>query len=232
MFFGDAGLGGALIQKKAEPTQAELSSVFILQVGIALLVLVLIGFGAPLVRFVWHDLPDGAEWVFRALSLGRLLTGVRVIPQILMERQLLFGRLAAIEVASTFGFYGGASIAAIAGLGVWSLVIGTLLQGFLSTALALALRPWKPSLIFDREALRPIIKFGIPFQAKNLIGFVNGAITPVYAGAVLGAKALGLIQWAQTTAYFPLKLVTIMGRVAFPLYSLRCKSVRSERSSS
>ncbi len=219
LFFGDAGLGGALIQKKSEPTQRELSSVFLLQISIAIVVLIAIGFGAPLVRLVWHDLPIGAEWVFRALSLGLLLTVVRVIPQILMERQLLFARLAAIEVASTFGFYGGASMAALAGLGVWALVVGTLLQGFLATGLALVLRPWKPSMIFDRDVLRPIVRFGIPFQAKNLIGFINGAITPIYAGAVLGAPALGFIQWAQTTAYFPLKLVNIMGRVAFPLYS-------------
>lgn len=219
LFFGDAGLGGALIQKRRAPTQRELSSVFLLQIGIALVVLLVMGAGAPWLRLLWPDLPVDAEWVFRALSFGLLLTVLRVIPQILMERQLLFGRLAVIEVASQIGFYGGAAVAALQGAGVWALVIGALLQGGLATVLALAFRPWRPSLVFDREALRPILRFGIPFQAKNLIGFVNAAITPVYAGATLGASALGFIQWAQTTAYFPLKLVTIMGRVTFPLYS-------------
>jgi O-antigen/teichoic acid export membrane protein len=41
----------------------------------------------------------------------------------------------------------------------------------------------------------------------------------VYAGAVLGRYGLGLVAFAQSTAYFPLKLVEIMRRVNFPLYS-------------
>jgi PST family polysaccharide transporter len=219
MFFGDAGLGGALIQKQEPPTQRELSTVFNLQFGIAAVLVVLISVAASVIRLVWSELPDGIEWVFRALSVGLLLTVLRVIPSILMERQLLFGRLAILEVAGTLGFYGGAVIFALAGFGVWALVIGTLLQGVLSTTLALVMRPWKPSLVFDREALRPILRFGIPYQVKTIISFFNGAVTPLYAGAALGATSLGFIQFAQTTAYFPLKLVQIMGRVTFPLYS-------------
>jgi PST family polysaccharide transporter len=218
-FFGDAGLGGALIQKKGKPSQAELSSVWHVQFAIAVIVVIAIFFGAGSIRLVWDDLPQGAEWVFRALSLGLLLTVLRVIPSILMERELLFGRLAAVEVASTLGFYGGSVAFALAGHTVWALVAGTLLQAVLSTVLVLFLRPWKPSLVFDKAALAPIFRFGIPFQVKTLISFVNGAIVPVYAGSMLGSASLGLIQWAQSTAYFPLHLVRIMGRVTFPLYS-------------
>lgn len=219
LFFGDAGLGGALIQKKRTPTRTELSSVFHLQLGIALTVLLLGAFGAGGLRLLWTDLPEHAEWVFRALSLGLVLTVLRVVPQILMERELLFGRLAAVEVASQVGFYGGAAVAALMGLGVWSLVIGALLQGVLSTSLVFVLRPWRPAWTFDREALAPILRFGIPFQAKNVVAFINGAITPLYAGAALGAHRLGFLQWSQQTAYFPLKIVGIMGRVTFPLFS-------------
>jgi len=218
-FFGDAGLGGALIQKKTKPTQAELSSVWHVQFAIAVVVMIGIGFGADGIRLIWTDLPDGAEWVFRALSFGLFLTVLRVIPSILMERELLFGRLAAVEVVSTLGFYGGSVGFAFAGYTVWALVAGTLLQGVLSTLLVLVLRPWKPSLVFDMEAFKPIFRFGVPFQIKTLISFVNGAIVPIYAGAALGAASLGLVQWAQSTAYFPLHLVRIMGRVTFPLYS-------------
>src|SRR5262249_41649213 len=35
----------------------------------------------------------------------------------------------------------------------------------------------------------------------------------------LGQGALGYINWAQATAYFPLRLVDVIGRVTFPLYS-------------
>ena len=48
---------------------------------------------------------------------------------------------------------------------------------------------------------------------------MNSAVTPIYAGSKLGARPLGLLTWAQNTAYFPLTLVEIVGRIAFPLYS-------------
>lgn len=219
MFFGDAGLGGALIQKKEQPTQRELSSVFHVQFGLASILMVLMLFGASGMRLIWEDLPQGAEWVFRALSVGLLLTVLRVIPSILMERELLFGRLSIVEVVSTISFYLSAVVLAVMGHGVWALVVGTLLQSLTSMVLSLAFRPWKPSMVFDREALKPILRFGIPYQVKTIISFFNGAITPIYAGAILGARSVGLIQFAQQTAYFPLKLVAIMGRVTFPLYS-------------
>ena len=218
-FFGDAGLGAALIQKKSEPTQRELSSVFVVQLGIGLTVVALIWIGAPAYRWIWQDLPEGSEWFFRALSLGLLLTMLRVIPQLLMDRQLLFGKLSILDVVGTLSFYGGAVVAALLGLKVWALILGTLLQGLLTTALAWWFRPWKPSLAFDWQAVKPLLRFGVQFQAKTVVAFVNGAITPLYAGKMLGAGALGMIGWAQTTAYFPLKLVDIMGRVTFPLYS-------------
>ena len=67
--------------------------------------------------------------------------------------------------------------------------------------------------------LRPILKFGAAYQVKNVIGFLCGAITPVYAGHALGQRQLGLIDWAQRTAYFSLRLVEAMSRVSFPLFS-------------
>ena len=84
---------------------------------------------------------------------------------------------------------------------------------------SIILSPWRPSLVFDRRLLRPIIAFGIPYQLKNVIGFINGAITPIYAGRTLGTTALGYITWAQTTGFLPVKIVEIIGRVTFPLFS-------------
>ncbi|MBI4706164.1 MAG: oligosaccharide flippase family protein [Deltaproteobacteria bacterium] len=218
-YFGDAGLGAALIQKKEPPTQGELASVFWLQLLLGLAVVLLVGLGAGAVQLVWPGLPPAAVWLLRALSLGLLLTLPRVIPCILMERELQFGRLGALDVAGQVAFYLAAVPLAALGAGVWSLALGVLGQAVVVTALAFALRPWRPTLALDRRGLRAMVRFGLPFQAKNLVGFVNGALTPLYGGVALGERRLGYINWAQATAYFPLKLVEIMARVTFPLLS-------------
>ncbi len=218
-FFGDAGLGGSLIQKKDTPTQRELSTVFFLQMGIAIVLLLIIFFGASEIREIWFDLPENAEWLFRTLSLSFILTVLRVNPSILMERQLLFGRLAVLDVVGTFAFFGFAMSLAYLGFGVWALVVGTLARSLATTISALIMRPWFPSLMFDLKAIKPIIRFGIPYQAKHVINLFNGAVAPFYAGSRLGSRALGFIEWAMRTANFPLKLVLIVSRVTFPLFT-------------
>lgn len=219
-FFGDAGLGGALIQKKEEPNQRELSTVWFFQLGVSLLVVLVIGLGAPLLVRFWPDMPhDRGVWLFRALSIDLLLTSFRVVPAILMERHLQFGRLAILEVCLSVAFYGSAVVFAYLGLGAMSLAWAVVVQGSVGLIAAFSLRPWRPSAVYDREALRPILRFGATYQVKNVIGFLTSAIAPVYGGRALGQRGLGFVNWASETSLFPLRLVELIGRVSFPLYS-------------
>jgi O-antigen/teichoic acid export membrane protein len=219
-YFGDAGLGGALIQRKVEPTQRELSSVWWLQIFISLGVIAVVWIGAPFMVRFWPDLPARTGiWLLRALSIDLLLTALRIIPSILMERHLQFGRLTILDVVLNASFYLTAVILALLGWGVFALLGAVLVQGALGVLGAYIMRPWRPSMIFDRAAIKPILRFGIVYQAKNVFGFVTGAITPVYAGRALGQYAVGLLNWAQNTAFFPLQFVTIVSRISFPLYS-------------
>lgn len=218
-FFGEAGFGAALIQQKEAPSQRQLSSVFFAQLVLSIGVIGLVVLAAEGVRYVWPELPPSATWLLRVLSLSLLLTVLRVVPSILLERELRFGQLAILEILHTLAFYSTAVVLAMQGLHVWSLVSAVVAQGVVGVIAAYLMRPWRPSWVFDREVVRPMLRFGIPFQLKNAIGFVNSAITPLYAGAALGQAAVGFINFAQQTAYFPLKLVEIMGRVTFPLYS-------------
>ena len=217
--FGDAGFGGALIQKRDSATKEELSSVFWAQMLMGLGVVAVVFAAAPWVVEVWPALPKNASWMLRALSLSLLLTSMRVIPTILMERELFFGRLSVVDLMLTLSFYGCAVWLAQLGHGSNALVVAVLLQGAVGLVTAFALRPWLPGFHFSLRVLRPILKFGIAFQAKNIIGFVNGAVMPLYAGRALGPYPLGIVTWSQNTAFFPLKLVEILGRVNFPLLS-------------
>jgi len=217
--FGDAGLGGALIQKKDEPTQVELSSIWWLQVMVALAVVAVMWTTAPLALRIWPDISGNAVWLIRALSLDLFLTAVRVVPTMLMERHLSYGRLATLEVLLTVPYYVAGITLARMNFGLVALVAAVLAHGVFGAIGAFIMRPWAPSLVMDRAALRPIVRFGATYQLKHIVGLVCGAIAPVYAGRVLGQAQLGFIDWAQRTAFFPLKLVEVMSRVSFPLYS-------------
>jgi O-antigen/teichoic acid export membrane protein len=217
--FGDAGLAAGLIQKKDEPDQRELSSVWWLQIGLALLLVIVVFFSAPYVLKLWPDVPHHTEWLLRALSLQLLFTTLRVVPALLLERELKFARLSVLDFVTTLTFYVSASALATANFGVSALIAALLLQGLVGAILIHVMRPWRPSLVLDTAALKAILRFGLPYQGKVIVGFFNGAIAPIYAGSLLGKSSLGLNNFAQTTAWFPLKLVEILSRVTFPLYS-------------
>jgi PST family polysaccharide transporter len=174
---------------------------------------------APWVVTFWADLPKGADHMLRALSLELLLTSLRVVPAILLERELFFGRLAVLDLVLTMAFYGSAVVLAHLGYGPYALVAAVLIQGVAGIVAAYSFRPWLPSFQCNTAILRPVLKFGVVFQAKHIIGFVNGAVMPLYAGRALGSYALGIVTWSQNTAFFPLRIVDILGRVNFPLLS-------------
>jgi PST family polysaccharide transporter len=219
VLFGDAGFGAALIQKKNAATQEELSSVFWAQLLLGLVVVLVVFVSAPSVVTFWPGLPKSGVWMLRALSLGLVFTASRVIPAILMERELLFGRLSFVDLVLTASFYGSAVVLAHLGYGPYALVVAVLVQGAAGSIAAIALRPWLPSLTLKPAVLRPILRFGLTFQAKHLVGFVNAAVMPLYAGTALGPYALGIVTWSQNTAFLPLQIVDILARVNFPLLS-------------
>jgi len=218
-FFGDAGLAGSFIRQKHKPTQRELSSAFYFQLGVAFCVTLIVFAVAGSVRYAWPGLPAGATWLMRAMAINVLFVALRIVPSILLERQLAFGKLAALEVAIQLIFIGTAIGLAACGYRAWSLGIAVLVQGATSVIGTYILKPWKPSFVFDGTALKPILKFGIVYQLKNIVGFINGAITPVYAGIALGPYALGLVNWAKDTGWYPLRFVEITSRVNYPIYS-------------
>lgn len=229
---GDAGLGAALVQREGIPERRTLSSVFWLQLIIVLAVAVVMNLVANEIQPIWEqmrswwavshqiqELPEDTDWLLRALSVALVLATLRAIPSILMERELEFGRLAALDIVGSLSFYCVAVGFAAAGFGVWALVLGVTCRATLTSILAFLLRPFKPEFVLDAARVKPILRFGVLFQAKNLVGFMNGAVVPLYGGAALGTRDLGFINWAQATGYFPLNLVAVMQRVTFPLLS-------------
>ena len=61
--------------------------------------------------------------------------------------------------------------------------------------------------------------YGLRYQAVNILALIKDARAPIFVAAILGAQAVGYIDWASTLAFYPLILVAIIGRVTFPAYS-------------
>src|SRR3989344_5183254 len=92
VYFSDIGLAAALIQKKEELTKEDLSTTFTIQQSI-ILTLIAIGFifSAKIANF-YHLGGDGLL-LLRILLFSLVLSSLKTIPSIILERKLNFTRL-------------------------------------------------------------------------------------------------------------------------------------------
>ncbi len=217
--FGDTGVGGALVRQPSPPSARQLSSVFYLQLAIAVALATAVTFAAGAVARVWPDLPGEATLLMQVMAADFVLVSLRVAPMLLLERQLRFGVLSVIDIAGAFTFYSIAVTLAFAGAGVWALGTAVLGRAAVITIAAFAASAWRPRVTFAWADLRPLLRFGLAQQSRNVISLVNDAVIPFWGGRVLGITAVGYLNWARQTAYFPLKAVDTLRTVGFPLFA-------------
>jgi O-antigen/teichoic acid export membrane protein len=222
---GETGLGASLLQRETPPNDTELSTVWWCQAGLGLLIVCASFLVAPLLPIFWPSIPPGTEWLLPAFSLSLFFTMLRVVPFLILERDVSFAWVGTLEFLGTLGYYGVALALAHAGAGVQALVWASVGQAALVSIAANLVQRWHPRFVFSWASVRQMMKFGAAFQGNQVLTFVNAAVTPLLVGARLGKEALGVIQFAQGTAWFPTAPVGIVRQVYFP-YLSRLQSQR------
>lgn len=217
--FADVGLGAALIQKKDAATAEEATTTFWIQQALVLSVIALIFVLSPLLPHFYKSLPPDTVWQFRVMAFAFIFTSLKTIPMIYMERNLEFRKIAFVELLEQAVFFASAIIFAWSGLHIWSFVYATILREISGCVVVHLLSVWRPSLSFRLEAVRELVKFGLPFQCNNLLNYVKEGVTPLIVGGISGAAGVGYVTWARTFAFTPLFISESFGRVAFPAFS-------------
>lgn len=215
---GDGGLAAALLQQDAAPSQRQLSSAFWMQAAIGTALVGLTWMAAP-----WFQsaigLPEEATFLLRIISLCFLFTLLRSVPVLLLEREVRFGWVGTIEFFGSAINYLTSCTLATWGWGTEALVLGAVLETALMAVLAFVIVRWRPSLVFDWSEIKPILGFGLSFQAIHVVGFTNSSVTPLLVGLNAGPAALGLVNFARSTAEVPTEVIGPVRRIAFPYLS-------------
>jgi PST family polysaccharide transporter len=221
----DLGVGSALIYRSDANEPRVASTAFWIGMAGALVLMTVSWFGAPLLALVGPG--DEIVALFRVLSLQFLLSAFGSVPEYLLRHNLGFKSLFGPELAGAL-VKGMVSIGlALAGSGVWSLVVGQLSGSFVRSATLLIATRWRPRFMFDRRVAAPMIRFGIGISAVGLIGEAGRNGDYLFVGAQLGSAALGL----YFIAFRLPELLILTGfrmaqRVLFPFYS-RLRDLRS-----
>ena len=213
----DQGLGQALVQR-ARIERAHIDTVFWISLGLGLILAGALLAAAGPIADGFHR-PDLAP-VLRWLTLAVPFAALESVPLALLQRRLDFRPLAVRRLVATVLSGVAAVIAALAGLGVWSLVIQAVAQAAIATTVLWAKSPWIPAPSISRRHFRELFGFSANFAGMNLLNLTNRNADNLLIGAVLGPAALGL----YSVAYAILLLMTdilmrTISAVAFPMFS-------------
>jgi O-antigen/teichoic acid export membrane protein len=216
--FGDAGLGASLIRQQQEPEEKDYQAIFTIQQLMVVAVVIVFWLLSPWLTNL-YQLPPHDVWIFRYIALSLLLTSFMVIPQIQLERQLAFDKLAIVEVAQAVVYSGGAILLALAGLGEMSFGIALLLRSLTGAVLAYFVKPWRLGWVWDWQRVRSHLAFGLPFQGTKIVTLVKDLINPVFFAVYVGTTAVGYINWATMVMNYPLLAVLLLQRLYMPLFA-------------
>jgi O-antigen/teichoic acid export membrane protein len=208
----DGGLGAGMIRRPEAPTRSELRTLNGIQLAIAAAVvvpvcLIALGFGRT-----------GAITAIMIASLP--ITMLQTPGRVVLARNMLYDRQAAVDSAGQMSFYLFAVTAVVLGADVWGLATATLVRATVSTLLIAVL-----SVGFLAPSLRgwrgfgPLVAFGLRFQATPLLYVVREQGVNLVTAAIGGLSVLGLWTLASRLIQVPILAFTSLYTVGFPAMS-------------
>ncbi|HYS16727.1 MAG TPA: lipopolysaccharide biosynthesis protein [Candidatus Binatia bacterium] len=210
------GLGAAIVvHRDLSPDQRAQINGFAVLVGVAAYA-VCAAAAMPLAMFF-----GVAELrsVVIVMSIPVAIGALRTVPTARLERDLRFKLLAGIEAMQISLQAFVVFALALAGLGYWALVLGSVAGAVVSTGLTLACRPsgfaWP-----QPESIRSALALSKHVLVTRVAWYVQSNADFLVAGRVLGQAALGAYTLGWTIAAAPVdKITALVARVTFPVFA-------------
>lgn len=209
--FMDLGTRDAAVQK-SHLTHDDLSALFWLTVGMGGSFTIFTVLGSPLIAELFHE--SQLASIAKIWGLAFVLTALSCQHAALLRRELMFRKIALIEIAANVVGAGGAIGIALSGGGYWALVWRPVLTAFFTLVLVWSNCRWIPGLPAYSHSVKETIKFGLHITGFTITDYVARAADRVGLGYLAGAKDLGYYQNASTVHD---NAVTVL---AHPLHSV------------
>lgn len=207
------GLDDKYIQQDHEDQQAAFEIAFTLQAMLCGLFLLIGLIGIPLFSLLYDEpkiLVPGL-----VLSLAFPLIALQT-PIWVFYRRMNFLRQRLLQSLDPVVSFVVTTGLAVAGVGLWSLVIGAL-AGSLTAALAAVLNsPYKLRFRYEAGAIAEYASFSWPLLFGSLTAVLTIQIPVTVASRSLGAAAIGAITLATTISQYTKRVDDIVGQALYP----------------
>jgi O-antigen/teichoic acid export membrane protein len=215
------GLKYSLIHKQ-DLTESDKFTHFSLQIILSAGVVILSFLVMPLLKLKYDN---DVIMVFIILAITSLFDagGLSSTPGALLEKELLFGKVAIITIVTYTVPLLISVLLAYFGFGLWSLIWQRILLVIVPFILYWIFSPWRPKFSeykFDKKvAVWFIKKQGIMLWIIGFFTFLMMTYDDFLVGTIVGVTALGFYSVAYNTSRMPLGFLSNFIQVALPTYS-------------
>lgn len=211
------GFSSALIRTK-NPSDDDYNTAFIINLGLSLVLYAIIFLCSPLIA----DFFGREELVSltRVSSLNMVIGALSIVQQVRLTKRIDFKTQTKITLIASV-VSGAVGIAtALLGLGVWALVIQSILSQILRTSLLWFFNHWTPSLSFSRQSFNELFGFGWKLMVSGILDSLWKELYQLVVGKFYSPATLG--QYTRAKGFsqlFSSNLTTVIQRVTYPVLS-------------
>ena len=218
--FSGFGLGAAVVQSQEERGKVAYQSFVITSIS-GLTLFTVIFFSADL--FAGFLGNANVTTVLQWMSVTVLLAAWSIVPEALLQKDLLFGKISGAMVIAELLYVAIALSLAFLGAGLWSLVYASLARSLLTLVLLWVLCPgweWVRPKRWDGPLMKRLLSFGVHSTGGGIVTFFYSIIDNLIVGKWLGAQALGFYSRAYDFTRRTVDQVTnVVGAVLLPSYA-------------
>jgi len=214
------GVGPALVQKK-ELTELHIRAgttlTFLLSFFSFLIVYISSGILADFFRM------PALKEVLKIVSILFIIEGFSTVSQSMLLREMKQKILVQIDFISYLIGYGIVAVTlSYFGFGLWSLIIGQIMQSTLMCILSFVKSRHSILPYFGRSEFKELLYFGGGFTIARLFNYIANEGDNIVVGRYLGADALGAYSRAYSIMVKPVGLIgDSIDKVLFPAMSAR-----------
>ncbi|MDQ8203605.1 lipopolysaccharide biosynthesis protein [Pelagicoccus sp. SDUM812003] len=202
--FQEAGLSTAILQKP-EVNQIELSSIYWTNVALGFAVFVLTaGFGPIASRIFDQEL---LVYLLPCYGLAAFIRSFTVQRVTLLQREMKFTELVKADLISLVASTVAAIVAAMNGLGVWSLVVMNLSYTLIYNLMVTVYQKWHPDFRYHHASALPLLRFGASIMGSKLIGRIGESLDAIIVTYFLGVSPAGYYNRAQSILNGPMRQI-------------------------
>ena len=217
--FGDPGLAAGLVQTDVLRDETSRAASALIA-SINLLLLGLLALAAPSIAAWYHE--PALTPIIRAASVSLLITAIATVPQAQLMRNLRFREMALALIAGNVAGSLTTIACALLGLGVWSLVIGTLVLSTLRSIVIIAYNrsaAW-PDFSTRFEPVRHLMHFSVHMLGNRFLWYCSTSMDLIVLGRLVHSTELGSYSVGANLAAVPSdKAMDAVNRVSFPTLS-------------